>query len=157
MTDAGYFSRRFAIKVLSACFYGEDLVPKIPKFKPKLEIAFYFHGNIEQVVEQAIQRIQSSSQSDQVKVHCTWVMKRLLRTGFGLTIEKAKLFTRDLYPCYEIFSKFYPEKEPQMRQALEWAINPSADKSELLDFLISFGRWLSAEAKRKFSELNRPS
>jgi tRNA A-37 threonylcarbamoyl transferase component Bud32 len=152
LNDEGFFSRRFIIKVLSACIYGEDLAPKFPKFKPSSRIAFYFHGNIEQVLKQAAQRIETYLDPEQIRGQCAWVMKRILRTGFGLTIEREGVFTRDLYPCYEIFSKYYPEQESQMIKALEWAVNPTDEKKLILDYIGSFGPWLAKEAKKRFSK-----
>jgi|GEM_PF-331300 len=152
LREKGYFSRRFIIKVLSTCVYGEDLAAQISKFRPSLNIAFFFHGNINQVLNQAMQKIRDSTQPDQIRAHCAWVMKRILRTGFGLTIEKEQAFTRDLLLCYEIFSKYYPEQESQMRQALEWSVNPTDQKKTILDYLSSFGIWLADEAKKKFSD-----
>ena len=76
-------------------------------------------------------------------------MKKILRTGFSLVMEKEKAFTRDLYPSYQLFSKYYPDQEPQMRQALEWAINPTDDSAGLLKYLGEFGGWLGAEAGKR--------
>jgi len=49
---------------------------------------------------------------------CAWMMKRMVRTGFELVMAKEQCFTRDLYPCYEMFSKHYPEKSSDMLAAL---------------------------------------
>ena len=64
---------------------------------------------------------------------------------------KENEYTRDLYPAYKIFSKHYPEKESEIRQTLEWAINPIVDKEKIINFLEGFGMWVVEEDKRIFS------
>ena len=151
VNDPEFFIYRFIIKVLSVCIYGEDLSPLLPRFKPTLPIAFAFHGNVFEVLKKASQEISRTDDSSQIRRWCAWVMKRLLRTGFGLVMEKENTYTRDLYPCYKIFSKYYPEKEPEMKRALEWAVAPLENKTEILNFLDTFGTWLGLEARHIFS------
>lgn len=151
LRELGYLSYRFIIKNLSLCLEGEDLAPALPRYKPGLNIAFAFHGNIQEVLSQAKEKIQNSVNDEATRRRCQWVMKRILRTGFSMLMGKEKVYTRDLYPCYEVFSKNYPEQEPQMRQALEWAVNPVSDQEKILEFLNTFGDWVAAEARQYFS------
>ena len=64
----------------------------------------------------------------------------------ALVISRAKVFSRDLYYCYELFAKFYPQEEATMRQALEYALNPRENKEILLSFVERLGGFLSQEA-----------
>ena len=147
-----YYSSRFILKSLSACIYGEDLAKKIPRFGPTLEIAFSLYGNFPEVLSKAKKLISKSKGKEETKYWCVWIMKRILRTGSSLVIEKEKGFSRELYPCFEIFAKYYPERSSEMREALELAINPIALKGKLLKFLDTFGKWLKDEAVRIFQE-----
>src|SRR4030095_10458932 len=151
----GYLSYRFIIKNLSVCLYGEDLSGRLPRYKPTLSIAWAFHGNIGEVVGNAIKGIESAEDPKRVQTLCTWVMKRILRTGFSIFMEEERLYTRDLYFCYEVFSKHYPPKEGEMAQALEGAIRPTFDKGALTAFLKDFGLWVSDTAREKFKASNR--
>lgn len=81
-----------------------------------------------------------------------WVTKRYIRTGFELCIEKEEVFTRDLYPCYEIFSRYYPDKKNEMYRVLEQAIQPKWSQAELLKYVDSLGNWLQLEVKKKYPE-----
>ncbi len=81
------------------------------------------------------------------------MMRRIIRTGLELVVERSGLFSRDLYPCYEVFSRYYPIQAPQMKQALHYAINPLTDKAQLLAFVYDFGSWLTAEIARLYPEL----
>ena len=64
-----------------------------------------------------------------------------------LVMSRAKGFSRDLYYCYELFTKFYPQQEATMWQALEYALNPTANKEILLPFVNRLGEFLSQEAE----------
>lgn len=153
LEDKGFLSIRFLIKCLSLCIVGEDLAPAIEPFKPSLELARAFYGNISEVLTHVLNKLRGISDVDEIKSGCAFIMKRLIRTGFGLTMGKEGKFTRDLYLSFQVFSKYYPEKEKEMRRALEWALDPTFSKGELIPYLENFGGWLVQEAERKFSTL----
>jgi len=75
-------------------------------------------------------------------------MKIIVRAGLALVITKENIYTRDLYPAYKVFSKYFPEKENDMRKALEYAIIPIIDTNLLLSFLNEFGTWMVSEADK---------
>lgn len=149
-----YYSSRFILKVLSTCVYGEDLAKKISKIKPSLEISYSLYGNFPEVLLKAKRNIRQAETVGEIKYWCTWVMKRILRTGASLVIEREGGFSRELYPCYALFIKYYPERRSEMHHALELAINPVFRKGVLLKFLDTFGRWMKDEAVRVFQKRN---
>jgi len=146
----GYLSLRFTIKHLSACLWGEDLSEQFPRFKPSLKIAFAFHGFLGREIRETLSWLSEPRPPRGVQKACSWIMKRIVRTGASILMEQENAYVRDLYPCYEIFSRHYPEREPEMRQALEWAVEPSADTPTIARFLGSFGSWLTMESRRIF-------
>lgn len=83
------------------------------------------------------------------KRRCTWFMKTLLRTGLELTLDKAQKYSRDLYPCYQLFSEYYPEKELDMKKVLYLALNPIDDVEKLNKIRNNFGEWLLHECKKQ--------
>ncbi len=74
-------------------------------------------------------------------------MKIIVRAGLALVIDRENQYTRDLYPAYKIFSKHYPEKEAQMKQALKYAIEPVINADDVIAFLDDFGNWMILESK----------
>lgn len=145
------FNDRFTIKTQSACIYGEDLAQKIEPFHADLKTASHFHRNLEKILENAKRGISNNPDKEDVKGWCRWVAKRIIRAGFVLVMDKEQAFTRDLYPSYECFSKYYPEQEPNMKMALDLAINPTDNVAGLTDFLDTFGNWMAEEVEKKFS------
>lgn len=133
----------FTIKVEAACIYGEDLASQMHGYKPGPDMAFqmrYFHSHLD------IFKREYPRESEQEKVlTLVWIMRRFLRLGMELVMERERRYTRDLYPCYESFAKHYPNKKSEMLRALELAINPIVDEQSE-DFTRKFGDWLEAEA-----------
>lgn len=74
-------------------------------------------------------------------------MKIIIRSGLALTIDREGLYSRDLYPAYELFSKHFPEQEKNMRKALQYVIEPIKDIEEISSFLDNFGNWLIERAR----------
>lgn len=126
----------------SVCVYGKPV--KVPKMKPGKAMAIHapkFHIRM-QWFDEVLERDDSEKER---KRRCVWFMKGLLRVGFELTMERSQKYTRDLYRCYETFIEYYPEKEPEMREALELALNPIADRAEMRRVMNDVGTWLLAE------------
>lgn len=74
-----------------------------------------------------------------------WISKRIVRSGFEVTMNRGGRFTRDLYLCYEEFARFYPEWDGQMYQVLVNCLNGEEDVSHhagLVTFLVNEGERL---------------
>lgn len=131
----------------SVCVYGEPF--QIPKLKPGKELASHSPG-FERFLTGLDDFFNIETLPERNKLKCAWVMKRFLRTGFEICMERSNRYTRDLYKCYETFIEYYPEKEPQMREILELALNPTSDKQKIKQIADSFGPWLQKEINTNF-------
>ena len=78
---------------------------------------------------------------------CTWIMKRILRTGFELVLERERKYPFTIAACYTTFARYYPSKSHEMKRALEYATNPPADPLPVLAFLNRFGPWMIEQAR----------
>jgi hypothetical protein len=165
--DENSASWRMMLKTQCVCVFGEDLARQLPDYRLGNETVV--HANdIRRPVERLADDIRAlrligklpfrtrlfkSLRGDHgpvIRLGCAEIMKRILRTGFELVMEDEGVYTRDLYPCYKIFSKHFPEKQSSMRRALELAINPTSDPDEVLRFLEDFGPWLIAKAESRY-------
>jgi len=137
------------IKTEAICIYGKDIADKFDSFRFNKDTARRLRAPIARRITQAKEMMRRTKASNTNPV--TWIYTRLVRHGLFLVGWKAGKYTRDLYPCYKLFSKHYPKKEPQMRQALLYAIDPKqADKDRALRFLDTFGEWIVDEDERIF-------
>jgi hypothetical protein len=122
---------QFMMSTQCICIYGEDLNPSLPKFKID-KSAFAHILTLEKDIDDTFEDKHS----------CTWIMKRIVRVGFEICMIRAQKYTRDLYPCYQVFSEYYPERKEEMYEALTFAIFPIDDKEKIDSILGNLGKFL---------------
>ncbi|MEW4305963.1 nucleotidyltransferase domain-containing protein [Rossellomorea marisflavi] len=144
----GFHLISFMIKVYGVHLYGENLQPVLPDFRPDAELARDHIASIADQIVLAVNDLKGNEDPEDVMDCCTWIMKLIIRCGMAFVIEEERTYTRDLYPAYQLFSSHYPEKEMEMRQSVEYAINPVRDPGEVIRFLNGFGDWMVTEAER---------
>ncbi|MDR3519607.1 MAG: hypothetical protein P4L63_01825 [Candidatus Pacebacteria bacterium] len=137
------------LKTQAVCIYGKDIFDNIPKLKPGKECAFIYK-DIKNDIEKNIHSFKNEQHQDikEYKDKCSFIMKRIIRTGFELVMEREQKYTRDLYTCYESFSKYYPEKKNEMYKTLEMAINPTDDSRIIIKLLNDWLIFLSKEIEK---------
>lgn len=137
------------LKTQAICVYGEDIAQTIAAIK--LGEAAQHYRSIQSDIEKSIRFFEGDNDL-QFKKQCAWIMKRILRTGFELVMERAQKYTRDLYPCYESFSFYYPEKSTLMRKTLDLVLNPSQHPEIVLPILYAWREWMPEEVKKFFGK-----
>lgn len=129
---------RFLIKLQSLCIYGDGLADVLPKVKLSHSLAYHLSHSITSELRAAAVKVIHSKTEDEIKLWCRWSAKRILRAGMALVMVAEKAYSRDVYFCYEFFTRYYPETIPQMWQALFWTINPIARRNEIVLLLRFF-------------------
>ncbi|MEQ1500506.1 MAG: hypothetical protein ABL917_04025 [Parcubacteria group bacterium] len=143
--ETAYNDRLFIMQ--SVCVYGDDLGKILPRIKIGKELlghVYSFSKNLESFDKWLLEE----HSSEDIKIYCVWLMKRVLRTGLELTIESHKQYTRDLYPSYKVFSKCFPEKDSEMKEVLYLAINPTDDLNTIIRIRNSIGKWIADRADK---------
>ncbi|RWZ54486.1 nucleotidyltransferase [Halobacillus fulvus] len=138
----------FILKTYGVCVYGENLLPKLPNYKPDSSLANEHLLHLTALIDQAKHELTGNEDVEDIQSCCSWIMRIIVRAGMALVMVQEKAYTRDLFPAYQLFSKHYPEKEPEMREALWYAINPLSSSDDIVAFLNEFGSWMKAEADR---------
>lgn len=123
------------VKTQSLCIFGNDLSKTIPPFLPNEKMILHLTW-LEEDVNDFLQKEKTTTRD------CQEVTKILIRSGFELVMEKEKKFTTDLYFCYHIFSKYFPEKEDEMREMLHLYLNPMEEELYLKKLVRSLGNWM---------------
>ena len=139
------------IQTRSLKIAGDHTSLKYPKFKPGYSLINYA-TSWERDRIKTLDTLTNISPnhwrfSAQVQQKCAWIMRRLVRTGFELVMERDRSYTPDLYYCYERFSVYFPEQQASMKKALELAIAPSSNRPGLILFLRSFGAWVTTQVQ----------
>lgn len=143
---------RFLLKTQCLCVYGEDYTQLLPNYRTGRD-AFahlpYLHKDIKHTKQEIPELLDDA---DGMYDLCSWIMRRMVRTGLELIGEEAAIFTRDLYPCYEHFARYYPARAADMYRALALAIFPTADAKVLSAVLNDLGIWLVSEIARRYPD-----
>ncbi len=142
----------FLIKVYSVCVYGQDLANVLPAVKPGRSMVLHALDVREELL--AIILKFENGEYAFTAGRCVWMMKRLLRSGAELVMEREQGYTRDLYYCYSLFSKYYPDKEPEMRQVLELALNPVGEMRQIKGLVVQLAEWIGDEVGRVYGADN---
>lgn len=123
------------VKTQSLGIFGNDLSKTIPPFLPNEKMILHLTW-LEEDVNDFLQKEKTTTRD------CQEVTKILIRSGFELVMEKEKKFTTDLYFCYHIFSKYFPEKEDEMREMLHLYLNPMEEELYLKKLVSNLGNWM---------------
>jgi len=97
---------QFLLSTQCICIQGKDLREEVPKFGIG-KWAYAHSNNIQEGLDSIKSWLEEENTEEDFKEICTWIMKRTVRIGFEIVMEKEQCFTRDLYPCYEMFAKHY--------------------------------------------------
>ncbi|MFD3449929.1 hypothetical protein ACFDTO_35725 [Microbacteriaceae bacterium 4G12] len=144
----------FMLKTHSVCVYGKDLIQMLPKYKADKALANEHLFHLKSQIERAKADLINNEDAEDIKDCCSWIMKIIIRAGLALVIIDENLYTRDLYPAYQLFSKHFPQEEPRMRKALEYAIEPTTKPDLILDFINDFGSWITDKAEKWLQTYN---
>ena len=138
------------IKTQSRCVFGHDFSSEIRPFRIEEMIGHSLF--LDREVKEDLPRYlkEDEGQPDELKDLCAWIMRRVLRGAFDLVLVRENKFTRDLYCCYESCSKYYPEKEKDLKETLNFSLNPSDRVDIWLPLVERMNNWIVDE-KRKVS------
>jgi hypothetical protein len=141
---------RMIIKLSSVCMYGEDLSSIISPYKPNAEMIMQLF-----FLEQEIRRLKSIQNDNrnekEVQHECRQIMKRILRSGFEMVIEKEKFYTNDVRLCYQYFCKNYPNKAQDMAKVMNLFLYPLDDLQEIVLIADNLIQWMLSESRDTLS------
>lgn len=87
---------------------------------------------------------------------CKCLMKILICSGMNLTLSRELKYSKDLYPCFSVFCKYYPKKREEMEMVFNLFIDPTYDPIKIKEINNGFGAWILEEFKNndKITEFN---
>jgi len=131
------------LKTQSLCLAGDDLTRDIEPFRIGAELVthvFMLSDEFSQLPEW----LEEGRRNGEEQAVRQWFSRRIVRSGFEVTMDRSNRFTRDLYLCYEQFAEFYPEHAEQILRVLRNCLNGEENPLRFAD-LVAF---LSGEAER---------
>jgi hypothetical protein len=146
LIDPEFAAWQFALRIQSRWVFGDDIRSRLPQYRATPDLAFALF-NLETRIAKFRRRIIEEFDYSASLYWCSWVMRTLVRCGLELVIDREGRYTNELPLCYEVFSKYYPDKREAMRRALELSINPTASIESMLEIVEDIGAWIVQERK----------
>lgn len=142
------------IKHLCVCVTGEDIRPRLPKFRPTIEVARGFNGDFAAVMQAKLQKLAKTNQTKAAQAVMRQICRKIVRTGFSLVMPRLGCWTTDLDRSAEYFCSCYPQMQAAMAMIVAWTRQPPEDRAEFLRTVTSLVEWLTAEFERVICNLN---
>lgn len=140
----------FLIKTQGLLIYGKSVSNLIPNYKPNVELAQMLFLNLKPSIENTKIRLKEDHSQNYIEYVCRWIMKLIVRDAFLLIMPELGVYTRDLYPCAEFFTRYYPDYRSKMELALNYAINPITSKEKIVEVLDTLGCFILGEFQKKY-------
>ena len=136
-----YYENAF-LKELCVCVYGEDIGERFGPYKLTSEIEIRFNGDIYDVLNRMLKRLEVASTED-LKTFTQNFARKLIRTYYSMVMVRSQIWTTRLHEQAEVFMHYFPEKESTIRTLLNWIDEPPTDHENVYEFFRREGEWAS--------------
>lgn len=128
---SNYYENAF-LKEICVCVYGEDLGKRFGPYKLTSEIPIRFNGDISEVLNRTLSRLETASNED-FKTFSQNFARKLIRTYYSMVMVRSQIWSTRLHEQSEVFLYYFPEKESIIRTLLNWIDEPPTDRETILD------------------------
>ncbi|MGP4080809.1 nucleotidyltransferase domain-containing protein [Pseudalkalibacillus sp. R45] len=143
MVDPSNYYESAFLKELCVCVYGEDVGKRFDPYKLTAEIAISFNGDIYEVLNRTLKRLETASEKD-FKKYSQGFARKLIRTYYSMVMARSQIWTTRLHEQSEVFIHHFPEKESIIRTLLNWIDEPPTDREAVYEFFKYEGEWVCA-------------
>ncbi|XOQ16239.1 MAG: NTP-transf-2 domain-containing protein [Shouchella clausii] len=147
MNPINYYEQAF-LKELCVCIYGTDLRDCFGPYKLTAEIAISFNGDIGDVFDRTIDRLQSASTEEFKKLSQNFARK-LIRTYYSMVMARSQVWTTKLDEQSHVFIQYFQDKKHTVRMLQNWIEEAPTSREHVLKLFISEGTWLAAHFERE--------
>lgn len=137
---------KFIIKTQAACIFGENIASFIAPYQPGERTLFQVYLIKKHLLKAKAALVRPVS-VEHTQRWCSWIMKRILRAGFELVLERERKYPLTISACYLTFARYYPMQAHEMKRVLEYATNPPTDPVLVLALINKFGPWITEQAQ----------
>ncbi|MEU3306477.1 nucleotidyltransferase domain-containing protein [Nocardiopsis sp. NPDC006832] len=135
--DGGFF-----VACLCTPLTGSDLAHHLPAYRPTTLLARQTNGDLHLVLPRWRHALSQARTDTDRSALARRIGRRLVRTGFTLTMPTWGGWTSDLRLATDVFTHYHPEQADLMRLALRTAIHPGPDPAPLHHLLDDLAPWL---------------
>jgi predicted nucleotidyltransferase len=142
--------RKFQLKNLSVCVYGNDISQEIPLYTLNKETIAKIRVSVADDIEKARKWLINAKKESEIEKISQWISKRLIRNAGMLCMWREDYFTMEIPLLVEMFSKYYKEKIEDIETLYRFTKTPPKSKESIEGVFDSFGSWLIEEDRKVF-------
>lgn len=150
--QSNYYENAF-LKELCVCMYGEDIGKRFGPYKLTSEIAISFNGDIYDVLNRTLKKLEIASEGD-FKIGTQNFARKLIRTYYSMVMVRSQIWTTRLHEQSEVSIRYLPEKEAIIRRLLNWIAEPPTNRENVYKLFKSEGEWASSNFLKEARSLN---
>lgn len=147
MDPEKYYEQAF-LSELCVCVHGEDLRGQFGPYKLTSDIATSFNGDIRQVLDRTVKRLEVASEEEAKSLTQNFARK-LIRTCYSMVMERSQIWTTRLHEQAGVFLCYFPDKELTMRTLQKWIENPPTNREIVLKLFKNEGAWVAQNFVRE--------
>ena len=147
MDPENYYEQAF-LSELCVCVHGEDLRGRFGPYKLTSDIAISFNGDIRQVLDRTIKRLEVASEEEAKSLTQNFARK-LIRSCYSMVMERSQIWTTRLHEQADVFLRYFPDKELTMRTLQKWIENPPTNREIALELFKNEGSWVAQNFVRE--------
>lgn len=147
MDPINYYEQAF-LKELCVCIYGTDLRECFGPYKLTADIAISFNGDISDVFDRTIDRLQSASTEEFKKLSQNFARK-LIRTYYSMVMARSQVWTTKLNEQSDVFIQYFQDKKHTVRMLQNWIEEAPTSREHVHKLFMSEGKWLAANFHRE--------
>lgn len=140
--DAQIKNLKIYLKYQSVLLDGRDILDQLPEVYPGRNLALYMYGDLSEEILSLKRQFEGigapklyQKYERETQFWCVWLARVVLRSGMALAMTRRPLFTQDLLECRDLIVEFFPELAEMASLAIDFAINPTDDARECIDFI----------------------
>lgn len=133
---------KFHLKTKWVFISGKNLLLEINDYKVDEKILFY-NKKYKQLIKSVVFFISNNNlSSENIKDFCKSYMAHFILMGFELCMLKERKYSDDIYTCYKVFSKYYPQYKKYIDEIYSYYKDPIDDKNKLIEVINKFPQWI---------------
>ncbi|KMJ59095.1 hypothetical protein AB685_08505 [Bacillus sp. LL01] len=141
MDPKNYYEQAF-LRELCVCVDGEDLREHFGPYKLTAEIAISFNGDIREVSDRYLRRLEAASDLEFPAIAQAFARK-LIRTFYSMVMARSQIWSTRLDEQSEIFLQHFPEKAPIVHILQKWIREVPTDYLKVFEFFEKESVWAS--------------
>lgn len=150
LNPKNYYEQAF-LRELCVCVDGEDLRGRFGPYKLTPDIAISFNGDIADVSERYLKKLQSAS-GEEFHTNLQSLSRKLIRAHYSMVMARSQIWSTKLGEQAAIFLQHFPEKKEVVTTLQEWLEKTPADRTKAIAIMEKESEWainhFTKEAKK---------